>query len=304
MNYLLLSSGGMGSTILQRLITLVLHIENVKVINTHDLVNKVIGLDSEGNITRNFKIQYGQTLPEIENILNKSNKTVTLVSRLSKDHIDYRKDSNVEKFYEFVKTFYPILISCERENVFELTLSLAIKAKSDVYNVFTEEDRKSTEQVSEIDERYFVQKLKGYIEYRDWIQQNFPGIKKVTYEDLITNTDSVLSEVTGYKDTLKKYFGLPMADILRAQYHNTDLNENELRALTMYNNLCDDLIKNGTLRVVPMKNSSLQDKKQRIKNFDRCLKIFYQYTRNLDFIDPSKATYDYWNQKQLTMQSK
>lgn len=290
----------MGSTILQRLITLVLYIENAKVINTHDLVNKVIGLDSEGNITRNFKIQYGQTLPEIENILSKANKKVTLISRLSKDHIDYRKDENVEKFYEFAKTFFPKLISCERENVFELTLSLAIKAKSEVYNVFSEEDRKAIEKISEIDERYFLQKLKGYVEYRDWIQKNFPENKKVTYEDLITNTDTVLAEVTGYKDTLKNYFGIPMADILRCQYHNNNLNDSELKALTKYNDLCDVLIKNETLRVVPMKNSSLQDKKQRIKNFDRCLKLFYQYTRKFDFIDPSKATYDFWNQKQLT----
>tara|TARA_B100001094_G_scaffold331985_1_gene402256 strand:- start:72 stop:980 length:909 start_codon:yes stop_codon:yes gene_type:complete len=301
MNYLVVSSGGMGSTILQRLITLVLYIENIKVINTHDLVNKVIGLDNEGNITRNFKIQYGQTLPEIENILNKANKKVTLVSRLSKDHIDYRKDENVEKFYTFTKTFFPKIISCERENVFELTLSLAIKAKSEVYNVFSQKDRKSIEQVSEIDERYFVQKLKGYVEYRTWLQKNFAGVKQVTYEDLITNTDAVLSDLTGYKDTLKNYFGLPMADILRLQLNDTNLKENEKQALEMYNNLCKSLVEKDILRVVPMKNSSLHEKRQRIKNFDRCLKIFYQYTRNLDFIDSKKATYDYWHQKPLVI---
>ncbi len=299
MNYLLLSSGGMGSTILQRLITLVLHIENVNVINTHDLVNKFIGVDSDGKITRNFKIQYGQTLPEIENILNQANKKITLVSRLSKDHIDYRNDKNVEKFYEFVTKFFPKLISCDRENVFELVLSLAIKAKSDVYNVFKQEDRKAIEQVADIDERYFIQKLKGYIAYRDWIKNNFPNTTKITYENIITNTDAILTEITGYEDTLKNYFGFPMSDILRFQFDDSNLNDKEKHALHRYESLCDTLIKDGTLRVVPMKNSSLQEKKQRIKNFDRCLKIFYQYTRNLNFIDQSKATYDYWNQKQL-----
>ena len=90
-----------------------------------------------------------------------------------------------------------------------------------------------------------------------------------------------------------------MSDILRFQFDDSNLNDKEKHALHTYESLCDTLIKDGTLRVVPMKNSSLQEKKQRIKNFDRCLKIFYQYTRNLNFIDQSKATYDYWNQKQL-----
>ena len=67
----------MGSTILQRLITLVYHIENVEIINTHDIVNKVLTLDSDNNVRRNGKIQYGQSLKEVESVLDKSNtKTV------------------------------------------------------------------------------------------------------------------------------------------------------------------------------------------------------------------------------------
>ena len=91
-----------------------------------------------------------------------------------------------------------------------------------------------------------------------------------------------------------------MSTILRLEYQNKNLSDKESTALSLYKQLCDTLIKNGTLREVPIKNSSLQDKKDRIENFDRCLKLFYQHTRKFDFIDPSKATYDFWNQKQLT----
>ena len=103
MNYLLLSAGGMGSTILQRLITLVYHIENVEIINTHDIVNKVLTLDSDNNVRRNGKIQYGQSLKEVESVLDKSNTNTSLMSRLSKDHMDFRKDNaqDTNKFYEF-----------------------------------------------------------------------------------------------------------------------------------------------------------------------------------------------------------
>ena len=302
MNYLLLSAGGMGSTILQRLITLVYHIENVEIINTHDIVNKVLMLDSDNNVRRNGKIQYGQSLKEIQSILENSNTNTSLMSRLSKDHIDFRKDNaqDTNKFYEFLKKFYEKQIFCERENVFELAMSLSIKQKSQVYNIFSDEHRKAVSEVSNVDERFFIEKINGYLDYRGWIADNFANADVVSYEDLITNTDDVLAKITGYKDTLRKHFGLPMSTILRLEYQNKNLSDQESTALSLYKQLCDTLIKNGTLREVPIKNSSLQDKKDRITNFDRCLKIFYQHTRKFDFIDPSKATYDFWNQKQLT----
>ena len=179
-------------------------------------------------------------------------------------------------------------------------MSLSIKSKSGVYNVFDDSHRKIASEVSEVDEHYFIQKIDEYLDYRAWIADNFARADVVSYEDLITNTDDVLSNITGYKDTLKKYFGLPMSEILRIHHKDKNISSDQADALALYKELCATLIKNGTLREVPIKNSSLQDKKDRIQNFDRCLKIFYQHTRKFDFIDPSKATYDFWNQKQLT----
>ena len=302
MNYLLLSFGGTGSTILQRLITMTFHLENIKITNTNDIITKFLELDENNDIKRNWKIEYGQTLQEIQTVLEKANKDTALVSRVSKNHVDARQDSKQDllNFYTFIKKFYDKKIFCERENVFELAMSLAIKGKSGVYNVFDDSHRKIASEVSEVDEHYFIQKIDEYLDYRAWIADNFARADVVSYEDLITNTDDVLSNITGYKDTLKKYFGLPMSEILRLEHKDTNLSSHQDNALALYKELCATLIKNGTLREVPIKNSSLQDKKDRIQNFDRCLKIFYQHTRKFDFIDPSKATYDFWNQKQLT----
>jgi len=302
MNYLLLSFGGTGSTILQRLITMTYHLENIKITNTNDIITKSLELDENNNIKRNWKIEYGQTLQEIQTVLEKANKDTALVSRVSKNHVDARQDSKQDllNFYTFIKKFYDKKIFCERENVFELAMSLAIKGKSGVYNVFDDSHRKIASEVSEVDEHYFIQKIDEYLDYRAWIADNFARADVVSYEDLITNTDDVLSNITGYKDTLKKYFGLPMSEILRIHHKDKNISSDQADALALYKELCATLIKNGTLREVPIKNSSLQDKKDRIQNFDRCLKIFYQHTRKFDFIDPSKATYDFWNQKQLT----
>ena len=306
MNYLLLSFGGTGSTILQRLITMTYHLENIKITNTNDIITKSLELDENNNIKRNWKIEYGQTLQEIQTVLEKSNKDTALVSRVSKNHVDARQDSKQDllNFYMFIQKFYDKKIFCVRENVFELAMSLSIKSKSGVYNVFDDSHRKIASEVSEVDERYFVETLDRYLDYRAWIDENFPGIKSVSYEDLITDTDGVLFRMTGYKDTLKKYFGLPMSEILRMEHKDKNLSSEEANTLALYKELCATLIKNGTLREVPIKNSSLQDKKDRIRNFDRCLKIFYQHTRKFDFIDPSKATYDFWNQKEVDIQLK
>jgi len=42
MNYLILTPDGVGSTILQRLVTMALYLEKVPVMNTHELTNGLI----------------------------------------------------------------------------------------------------------------------------------------------------------------------------------------------------------------------------------------------------------------------
>ena len=91
MNFLILTPDGVGSTILQRLITITLHLEKQPVINTHELLN---GIELKDNIaTKNFALKYSQSLDEIKRILQKSDQQTALVSRLAKYHIDNRKDN-------------------------------------------------------------------------------------------------------------------------------------------------------------------------------------------------------------------
>ena len=70
MNYLILTPDGVGSTILQRLLTMALYLENYTVQNTHELTNG-IELDN-GIAVKNFDLRYSQSLGKIANILHDS----------------------------------------------------------------------------------------------------------------------------------------------------------------------------------------------------------------------------------------
>jgi len=298
MHSLLVSIGGTGSTVLQRLITINYYLEDVKVQNTHDLVNKFLYHNEKQVVQRNGKIQYGQTLEEVMSVLETSNKNTMLVSRLSKDHLDVRKDDvkTTENFIEFVKKFYTKNIACMRDNVFEFAMSLAIKKESKIYNIFTNDQRKVVENVKKVDEQFFISQCKKYIEYHEWLDNYFPKIIKISYEDVINKSDEVLQNITGYRNTLTRYFGLPTSELLRLD-HKKNLTNYEYKALELYKNLCDQLIKDKIFNEMPIKNTSLQDKKNQIENFDRCKKIFDQYTRKIDFIDTSITNFDPWNKK-------
>ena len=156
MNYLILTPDGVGSTILQRLITMTLYLENCDVINTHELTN---GLRLENNIAmKDFDIGYSQSLMEIANILQESQTQTSLVSRVAKYHLDSRKDTtkDCEDFYKLLNKHFEKKIMCIRENIFEYAMSWSIRKKSGVLNIMNRHDREKVDQVSEVDEKYFI----------------------------------------------------------------------------------------------------------------------------------------------------
>jgi len=117
MNYLILTPDGVGSTILQRLLTIALHIENQDVTNTHELTN---GLELKNGIAvKNFTLDYSQNLGQISTILQNSNPQTALVSRLAKYHMDARKDysKDADTFYEFLNSFFTKKL-CVSEKIF------------------------------------------------------------------------------------------------------------------------------------------------------------------------------------------
>ena len=86
MNFLVLTPDGVGSTYLQRALTVYLNASGPDYYNTHELLNGV-ELDFNGNLYKKMK-GYSQSLSEICELL-KSNKA-KIISRLAQYRIDGR----------------------------------------------------------------------------------------------------------------------------------------------------------------------------------------------------------------------
>jgi hypothetical protein len=303
-NILILTPDGVGSTILQRLCTMALYLENVSVINTHELTNG-LELNQDNKLFKNSDIGYGQSLKEITDIISNSDKNTMLVSRLAKYHLDNRQDRDEERivFYNFLNNYFNKKIKCVRKNIFEYAMSWSIRQKTSVLNIYDRIDQQKVLEISSVDEDYFLKKCNQYVEYIQWTYKNFPDAETVSYEDMITKTDKLLDNLTGFQNTFVKKFGSMLSVILRAEYNyfhkKNPLDKKETKALYQYKNLSNSLMYKGIILGQPIKNSSLQDKKDRIKNFDRCLKKFYNFAKNHNWIDQSTATYDFWNDRNI-----
>ena len=63
MNFLILTPDGVGSTILQRLVTMALYLEKQPVMNTHELTNGLTLKD--GLATKDFTLKYTQSFNKL-----------------------------------------------------------------------------------------------------------------------------------------------------------------------------------------------------------------------------------------------
>ena len=79
----------------------------------------------------------------------------------------------------------------------------------------------------------------------------------------------------------------------------SNLTFDELKALSKYRILCNEMVNRKIIISIPWKNTTLVDKKKQIKNFNKCLDKFYVFAKNYNWIDQSKATYDFWNEQHL-----
>ena len=305
MNYLIFTPDGVGSTILQRLITMTLYIENQNVMNTHELTN---GIElNNGIASKNFDLGYSQTLVEIANILQNSQTQTSLVSRLAKYHLDYRKDptKDCQDFYKLLNNHFEKKIMCVRENIFEYAMSWSIRDRSGVLNVYGEQDRDKVSQVSEVDEKYFIKKCNEYVQYINWMEEHFPDVEKISYENVVMDTDEIIHKITGYKNTYLDNFGVPLSELLSDEYNflkkrrKNNLPSIHAKALVKYKILCNRMVNQRIILNVPFKNTTLADKKNQIKNFDTCLNRFYVFAKEHNWIDQSKATYDFWNEEHV-----
>lgn len=206
MNVLILTPDRVGSTLLQRLLTIYLLKRNTDkpTINLHELTNgiiryynqhfgyEVLGKPKDGQGTWG----YWQTLPEIIDILGSVDHYKT--SRLAHYHLLKRQDSRSDqlKFYDYLnKNFY--VISCRRDNLFEHALSWIITGHSKVLNVY--DPASKVEAFDQIYQNGITATQEGlelylnrYKEYLDWVDTHFDVQSYFNYDKDVKNIEQYI----------------------------------------------------------------------------------------------------------------
>ena len=213
MNVLILTPDRVGSTLLQRVLTIyMLRKEFDKpVINLHELTN---GLESYYNTTLNQLVLgkprgtewgYYQSLPEITDLLKSADHYKT--SRLANYHIINRKDTIADQipFYEYLNNnFY--IIGARRRNLFEHALSWSIYAHSKKLNVYSICEKINVyadiyKNKITINKESYIKHLEDYKHYIEWANNYFNVQSIFNYDDSANDLEQYILGLDFMKGT-------------------------------------------------------------------------------------------------------
>jgi hypothetical protein len=302
MNVLILTPDRVGSTLLQRLITIYANInENYSplTINLHELTNGLVSYEHE-----KFKQPvlgkkeggwgYHQTLQTIAGMLDNCQHDV--VSRLAHYHLKARKDSVNDQlaFYQYLnENFY--IIAARRNNLFEHAMSWCIAVEAKKLNVYSFDEKFKTynhlmENPATVQVEMVEKYLNQYREYMDWVDSHFQVNSYFEYERDIPNIEQYILNLRPfqqYKNPLKwqDRWNISWADWNRMHYllslipfdHKFSADEKQFMAanIDLYTQARIDIQDLQDLGVlvsgVPIKLHTLQQKTQLIANAPECL---------------------------------
>lgn len=307
MNILILTPDRVGSTLLQRLITIYANInENNSplTINLHELTNglveyqntkfgNVIGKKSEG-------WGYHQSLHTIVDILDRAPHDI--VSRLAHYHLKNRQDSLADQldFYRYLNdNFY--IIAARRKNLFEHAMSWCISAESKKLNVYSFEEKynvfkKIAQNGIHVQQESMEKYLNQYNEYLNWVDCHFHVNSYFEYERDIPNIENYILDLSPFRefDNAKDWqseFGISWNDWNRMHYllslvpfdykFSRDEHEFIKNNIELYKNCrirIQDLQDDGILvSGVPIKLHTLKEKALMITNAPACLDYYNKW---------------------------
>ena len=185
MNVLILTPDAVGSTLLQRMLTIYMqfHAFGRPVINLHELTNglaRYYSPEFNQELVSKHTVEkwgYHQSLEQVVEMLSSVDHYKT--SRLAHYHLVRRGDSIAEQipFYNYLNDNF-FVIACRRENVFEHALSMTLSTvtkKLNVYDVYEKVDTFYDMYKSGInlDATVFGRQLTAYKNYLTWSEQYF-----------------------------------------------------------------------------------------------------------------------------------
>lgn len=207
MNVLILTPDAVGSTLLQRMITIYMQFHEFgrPTINLHELTNGLIKYyspDFNQEIVGKQQLKswgYFQSLKEIVELLSSVDHYKT--SRLAHYHIRRRGDTIEQQipFYNYLNdNFY--IIACRRTNVFEHAVSLSLSSVTKKLNVYDPVEKIDTfydiyKSGIKLDTTVFLNRLNDYKLYLDWTQRYFNVASYFNYEQDIPRLENFILDL-------------------------------------------------------------------------------------------------------------
>ena len=310
MNVLILTPDRVGSTLLQRLITIYANINenyNPLTINLHELTNGLVTYEHE-----TFKQTvlgkkdggwgYHQTLQSIVGMLDNCEHDV--VSRLAHYHLKARQDpaKDQQAFYRYLnENFY--IIAARRDNLFEHAMSWCIAVESKKLNVYSFEEKYKTYNdilknpvtaQAEMIEKY----LNQYKEYMSWVDNHFQVNSYFEYERDLPSIEQYILNLRVFQQNKKSLcwadrWDISWSDWNRMHYllslvpfdHEFSPEETKFMAenIDLYTRCRIDIQDLQDLGIlvsgVPIKLHTLQQKTQLIANTPECLLSYNKWVQ-------------------------
>jgi len=252
-NVLILTPDAVGSTLLQRLVTIYMQFHDFDrpVINLHELTNgleKYFSPDFNREIVSKRRVTdwgYYQSLEQIVQLLSSVDHYKT--SRLAQYHIRNRQDPLDQQipFYHYLDSNF-FVIACRRHNVFEHALSMSLNTITKRLNVYSPQEKINAfiglyiDKV-EIDQRVFLQQLDAYQQYLDWSANHFNIGSYFYYDQHLTDIEKYILDLPIFCDqsrrvTWQEKFGLLFNDWNRLHHISSDLGRLSLETLRLLRN--------------------------------------------------------------------
>jgi hypothetical protein len=255
MNVIILTPDAVGSTMLQRLITIYMqfHQYNQPVINLHELTNGIVKYYSPDfnreilGKPRDGKWGYFQSLDEIVDILESTDHYKT--SRLAQYHIRNRQDPIQQQipFYRYLDENF-FVISCRRSNVFEHALSWGLNKITKKLNVYSAAEKINSfyeiyKNQVELDITSFVATLDHYKQYIEWCDNNFNVASYFNYETDLVNIEKYILNLPVFASQDKKISWKDTYDIEFSEWNRCHYYASNIGSLALENKQVFDDIK-------------------------------------------------------------
>lgn len=247
MNVLILTPDAVGSTLLQRMLTIYMqfHEFDRPVVNLHELTNgleKYYSPEFNKEIVSKKTVKnwgYYQTLQQVVEMLSSVDHYKT--SRLAHYHIRQRGDSIEQQvpFYNYLNENF-FVISCRRTNVFEHALSMTLNKITKKLNVFSALEKVDTfyeihRSGVQLDPTTFVNQLEAYKLYIEWSNQYFNVSSYFNYEQDIPQLERYILDLPVFMNQTKKVtwsgnFGMSFEDWNKMHYLRSDLSRLQIES--------------------------------------------------------------------------